>query len=383
MIGEGGQGEVWEAWQSSLRRVVAVKIHRSGASDRFLREAFLTGQLDHPTIVQVLELGTLASRTDATPRAAMVMKRLRGVRWDQLVHAELPLGTVIPTRYLVRHLAILESVCQALAYAHSKGVLHLDLKPSQVIVAEFGEVYLCDWGMAAQRSPDSQSLEFVSPAEGAFGTAGFMAPEQALGDLETVGIPTDIYLLGGLVYFLATGTPPPSGATSTDRIIPARRNQMRPLDGSVPEGLRSVVETAMSANPARRYPDVESFRRALEASIQEAIQAEESARLFREAAIQPDASRGRYESLVALEQQLDRALALSPGSREASSLRDETLFAVADSAAILRLTVDPKGASFLAPSADESATLWNPSNGQPHVTDSDPLLYQTVHLIID
>jgi WD40 repeat protein len=139
----------------------------------------------------------------------------------------------------------------------------------------------------------------------------------------------------------------------------------------------------MSANPARRYPDVESFRRALEASIQEAIQAEESARLFREAAIQPDASRGRYKSLVALEQQLDRALALSPGSREASSLRDETLFAVADSAAILRLTVDPKGASFLAPSADESATLWNPSNGQPHVTDSDPLLYQTVHLIID
>jgi serine/threonine-protein kinase len=166
-IGVGGMGEVYRCADDALQRDLAIKVLRAelrgdaGAEERFLREARLTGSLQHPGIVPVHHLGRLADG-----RPCYTMKLVRGRTLADLLREE-PAG---PER-LPRLLAVVERVCQAVAFAHSKGIIHRDLKPSNVMVGEFGEVQVMDWGLAKQ-------LSHAEPAP---------PSDEATEDVETVG----------------------------------------------------------------------------------------------------------------------------------------------------------------------------------------------------
>ena len=155
VIGEGGMGTIYRARQKSLDREVALKRikpdleMRQDVVDMFLGEAHATGALDHPNIVPVHELGR-----DENGRAFYSMKLVRGTPWDKLLHPETDEQRARAGSMSVRdHLDILLKVSDAIGFAHSRGVIHRDLKPENVMVGEFGEVLVMDWGLAATAEP--------------------------------------------------------------------------------------------------------------------------------------------------------------------------------------------------------------------------------------
>jgi serine/threonine-protein kinase len=216
LIGVGGMGEVYRCGDDGLRRDLAIKVLRAelhgdgDAEERFLREAHLTGSLQHPGVVPVHQLGRLADG-----RPCYTMKLVRGRTLADLLRDE-PNG---PER-LPRLLAVVEKVCQAVAFAHSKGIIHRDLKPSNVMVGEFGEVQVMDWGLAKQLSgaetaaPPAEATaavetvgrveeaEGLSRAGAALGTPAYMPPEQAAGDWDIVDERADVFALGAVLVAL-------------------------------------------------------------------------------------------------------------------------------------------------------------------------------------
>lgn len=272
LYAEGGIGQVWLARDKQLNRDVALKTLRSElrqhgrAQSRFLQEAQITGQLEHPGIVPVYELV-------AAPRSGSPFYTMRFVRGRTLVQAlrqyhqkrqageEEPLG-------LVSLLSAFVTVCNTVAYAHSRGVIHRDLKGENVLLGDFGEVLVLDWGVAkvlgtreegGSTHPQSRCL----PAEPSqtvqgdvVGTPAYMAPEQAEGRLDLVDSRTDIYGLGAILYEILTGQPPFVGSNTVEvlekvvRIAPIPPRQLWP---EVPQALEAVCLRALSKHPADRY----------------------------------------------------------------------------------------------------------------------------------
>jgi eukaryotic-like serine/threonine-protein kinase len=238
-LGIGGMGEVYRCGDDALGRDLAIKILKvelrgdADAEARFLREARLTGSLQHPGIVPVHHLDRLADG-----RPCYTMKLVRGRTFADMIRDE-PQG---PER-LPRLLAIVEKVCQAVAYAHSKGVIHRDLKPSNVMVGEFGEVQVMDWGLAKELSRGepaaaieaTESVETVARREEAaglsraglaLGTPSYMPPEQAAGDWDIVDERADVFALGALLCAVLTGRPPYHTGKSEDLLRRARRGDL-------------------------------------------------------------------------------------------------------------------------------------------------------------
>jgi WD40 repeat protein len=327
LIGRGGQGDVWEAWQSSLRREVAVKIHRRGSADPFLHEAFVTAELDHPNIVPVFELGTLDSEKSTSGSLAMAMKRVRGERWDALLLRDHEAPGGLGEAALARHLRVFADVCQAVAYAHSRGIAHLDLKPSQVIVGEFGEVYLMDWGMSARL--DSSGAKFGRRARDICspqGTPSYIAPELAFGDGEEIGAATDVYLLGATLHHILSGRPPHAGASADAALANARLNRVDPLPASAPAALRALVEACLKTSPRERPASAIAAREAVERYLGEAESRREAIELHRGAESRAGALDALgYDELAKLEGDVARALALHPGLAGARETLDRAL----------------------------------------------------------
>lgn len=256
-LGEGGMGVVWLARQASLAREVAIKRLRPGAppqaAARLLREGALVGALEHPNIVPVHALGL-----DAEGQPALVMKRVQGVAWSELLRdPQHPGWPEEPGEDPVdRHLEILRSVCRALRFAHDRGVLHRDVKPDNVLVGRFGEVLLLDWGVATRLSePDRSSV---------CGTPAYLAPEQL--DREASLSPaTDVYLLGACLHEVLLGRPPHAGRD----LASVLRSVLEPAPiswpESVPTELAALVERALALDPSDRPPTVAAFERALTA----------------------------------------------------------------------------------------------------------------------
>ncbi|HEX6104357.1 MAG TPA: serine/threonine-protein kinase [Gemmatimonadales bacterium] len=237
-VGQGGMGTVYRAHDRVLGREVALKVLRADLADaetagRLEREARILARLEHPGIVPVHDAGTLADG-----RAFYVMKLVRGARLEDAVR-DLPAAEVL--RLFLR-------VCEAVGFAHARGVVHRDLKPSNIMVGSFGEVLVLDWGIARVLREDPEEAREVPPqgsragedrgerdtAPGTvLGTPGFMAPEQAQGWLHLVDARTDVYALGAILRHLAEhardGEPPP-----------------RPL--------ASVWARATAPDPEDRYP---------------------------------------------------------------------------------------------------------------------------------
>ncbi|NVB80950.1 MAG: protein kinase, partial [Kofleriaceae bacterium] len=257
-IARGGMGRILSARDRRLRRDVVIKVTRreSGRVDpRFEREALITARLQHPSIVRVYDAGVLGDGT-----AFYAMERVRG-RSLEVVIGE--------AQTLAARLALLPhaiAVCDALAYAHSEGVVHRDLKPANVLIGPFGETVVIDWGLAkdvraAESSvdPDDEQAEpagdsSLTHAGAVLGTPSFMAPEQARG--EPSDERSDIYALGALLYNMLTGVPPIRGATTTEVLDAVAAGKHAPIserEPHLPEELASLVEKAMAHDPTRRF----------------------------------------------------------------------------------------------------------------------------------
>jgi tRNA A-37 threonylcarbamoyl transferase component Bud32 len=224
-LARGGMGEVWRGCDTVLARDVALKVLREPlfgdgeARARFEEEARHVSQLEHPSIVPVYDLGELRDG-----RPFLVMKLINGQTLAELLAAR-----ATPAEDLSRWVEVFEQVCAAVAFAHARDVIHRDLKPSNVMLGEFGEVLVLDWGIAKalaarpRLAPAAPAPVLLSPSVGgaetgpggpetlpgeARGTPAFMAPEQARGEASRVGKASDVFGLGGILCVTLTGQPP-------------------------------------------------------------------------------------------------------------------------------------------------------------------------------
>ncbi len=272
VLGGGGMGIVYVAQQPGLRREVAVKKLRPErmtpvASNALLREAWVTGSLEHPNIVPIHLL------LDESHDPQVVMKRIEGVSWDTLLDAPSLVDDFVgrPTQDKDRlsfHLRILMEVCHAVHFAHARGILHLDLKPENVMVGRFGEVYLVDWGIAA-------GIPGVGPAwlpgadtiAGVRGTPSWMAPELATAEGSSIGVQTDVYLLGGLLHAVLVNEPRHSGETVIEMLAAAFESNPYDYPASAPEELADLANRATSRSLGARPRTADEFRRHIESHI--------------------------------------------------------------------------------------------------------------------
>ncbi len=266
-LGEGGMAEITLAEQRSLDREVALKRARSNSGPSadtrdpvtmLLHEAWVTGKLEHPNIVPVYRLG---KDDDGSP--VIVMKRIEGVTWRELME-----GAAHPDGgdgdRLDQALDILVEVCRAMEYAHDHGVLHRDLKPDNIMVGEFGEVYVLDWGLAVGLDADPEGrLPCLSDVSSPAGTPGYMAPEMVGDDAGELGVHTDIYLLGAILHEMLAGEPPHLADSALEMMMAAWHSEPPDFDDDVPRRLASICRRAMAKQPADRYGSVAEFRREL------------------------------------------------------------------------------------------------------------------------
>lgn len=258
LLDKGGMGEIWRGRQKSLHREVAVKRPLSSvamASSTMFREAWIAAYLDHPNILPVHEL---ASDGDDP---LLVMKLIDGVSWSSLLRDPSLLGS--DKDPLEQNLKILLELCRALRYTHARGLVHLDIKPGNIMVGHFDEVYLLDWGLAASWRDDTPSwIPRVTQQEHLQGTPMYMAPEQARVELSLITPATDVYQLGGILYQLTTGLAPRTGNV-VSVTVSAGLGEIPDMT-KVPALFRPLIEKALAPLPQDRYPDAEAFARALE-----------------------------------------------------------------------------------------------------------------------
>ncbi len=302
----GGQGAVLSVWDSDLRRNLAMKIvllrpdaptpEQSidpKALRRFLEEAQVTGQLDHPGIVPVHDLGL-----DDEGRVYFTMKLVRGENL-RAIFKKVKTGEDDWNR--TRALGVIYKVCEAMSYAHHKGVIHRDLKPANIMVGRFGAVYVMDWGLAKvagrvelndetteRRGTPSTEFRISTPrgpdsslhtmAGDVLGTPSYMPPEQARGELDGMGPHSDVYAAGALLYELVAGrmpyeTPgePLNNIEIWRKVFDGPPVPVGEVATDLPLELEAIVEKAMQRAPADRYPDMAALAEDLRAYMENRV----------------------------------------------------------------------------------------------------------------
>lgn len=264
-LADGGMGRVFLAEQVALGREVAVKTLRdefleAEFAERLVREARVTGLVEHPHIVPVYTL-----RTDERGVPQMVMRRIDGVSFRAVLknpsHPLLEADGTEPLEWAIR---VLSDVCDALAFAHSRGIVHLDVKPDNIMVGEFRDVYLVDWGVAASLREEHRGLlPMVDETTEVLGTPAYLAPEILDRSLGSAGIATDVFLLGATLYEILAKRPPYRGGTVRDILNEALLARPPELPEDAPKELVAIARRAMSPKPADRYATASDFRAAL------------------------------------------------------------------------------------------------------------------------
>lgn len=300
LIGRGGMGAVYRARELELNRDVAVKLLLTRSADklerlaaRFAREAEITARLDHPSIVPVFSSGF-----DSEGRCYYTMRLVRGREVKEVIRlaAEEAEGW-----NRSRAIAVLVKICQAMAFAHERGVVHRDLKPANVMVGDLGEVYVMDWGLARMhgqtdvrdiriRTGDSEgpspveqpgkpSNDLLMTMDGAvIGTPAYMPPEQARGEVDQVDHLSDIYALGAILYQLLTGRAPylpPDGKSSPIKLLTAvidgPPEPVGSLSPDTPDELNAICEKAMAREREQRYQSALDMAEDLQAFLDDRV----------------------------------------------------------------------------------------------------------------
>lgn len=279
-LGRGGIGRVFVALDGHLEREVAIKellpavVEADGpaalqAVTRFLREARVTGRLEHPNIVPVYELG---KRADGT-----LYYTMRVVRGRTLSRAIAEARTLSERLALVNHFS---GLCQAMAYAHSRGVVHRDIKPDNVMIGEFGETVVLDWGMAkvtgvevdgddSSVGPPREQSDGELTIDGSLcGTPLYMSPEQAEGLVKEVDERSDVWALGVVLHTILLGRPPFSGRTIPEIVAKVKAGafeRLRVVDPEIPRELAAVAERALRPKKEERYESAREIARDIQA----------------------------------------------------------------------------------------------------------------------
>ncbi len=282
-LGQGGMGVVRQARQLPLDREVAVKAlaptyESPEAAQILLQEARITGSLEHPNIIPIHVLGR-----DSRDAPMFVMKRVDGVAWTEVIKD--PEHDAMAARQredpLEFHLEVLMQVCNAVHFAHSKGILHRDLKPDNVMIGPFGEVYVLDWGIAVSLAEDpGPNLRRARDLREVVGTPGYMAPEMAGGDGALLSERTDVFLLGAMLHECITGTRRHPGTTPRVALLNAYACPAHEYGPEVPAELAAICNRATARDPAARHASAEALRVALA----DFLRHRHSAALAREAA---------------------------------------------------------------------------------------------------
>jgi serine/threonine protein kinase/Leucine-rich repeat (LRR) protein len=289
VVAKGGMGAILSAREATIERSVAMKVMLGSGSPndvaRFIAEAKITGQLEHPNIVPVHELGV-----DENDQVFYTMKFVRGITLLKVLHllSESIPGTI--AKYpLAALLTVFQKVCDAIAFAHSREVIHRDLKPENVMIGDFGEVLVMDWGIAKilgrreipaaadggahfanPETPPASESGSVTMVGAVMGTPEYMAPEQARGEIEHIDARTDIYSLGAILYHILALRPPLHGDDPWEIVARVAAGRFDPLDlsrkyphlpgGRIPDSLAAVVRKAMALAPHARYPSVAALQ---------------------------------------------------------------------------------------------------------------------------
>ncbi len=256
-LGSGGMASVFLVRDRELDRQVALKVVTLAEknvefTERMVREAKIVARLEHPNIVPIHDVGVLAD-----DRTYYVMKYVEGVTLENFVlqgHNRNDL------------LRIFQKVCDALAFAHSIGIIHRDLKPTNIMIGSFGEALVMDWGIAAViKGPDSEIKPIASDSAHSelttshgtiLGTAAYMSPEQAGGEIEQVDVRSDIYSLGAVLYFMLNAKEPRAG-NSADAYQQGQTGEslvaLRRTEPGIPKSLNAICLKAMAFRPSGRY----------------------------------------------------------------------------------------------------------------------------------
>jgi hypothetical protein len=246
-LGEGGMGVVCYGMHVETGEFVAVKVLSPAASrdpvlcNRFLAECLGNKELNHPCIAPVHYVD------EEDGRLFYVMECVTRTPWDE----------VIRDYSLAQNLEVLLKVADAVAYAHSRGFIHRDIKPKNVVVGEFGEARVMNWGLAVRYKSLKPDLDSAKMG----GSPTYMAPEMATGPFDKLSPASDIYLLGGILYEIITGNPPHRGEDVMKQLFAAAKNQIVPTGKK--GDLVDIAMKAMSTDPADRYRTAEDFQAAL------------------------------------------------------------------------------------------------------------------------
>ena len=327
VIGRGGMGEIRIARDTRIGREVAIKLMRGSVVDdesvaRFFREARVQGALEHPALCPVHDLGL-----DAEGNPYFVMKKLSGITLASVLDATAsdPVRARFPRRLLLQRLV---DVAQAVVFAHSRGVIHRDLKPANLMLGEFGEAYVLDWGLA-RIIGDRDSFREVLPLSGdvtthtavgaLLGTPGYMSPEQARG--EDVDQATDVFALGTILYeVLAGASAMPRGLSAIDVTLSTLEHRPSARSADIPPELDDLCAHA-TAQDRRQRPNARTFVDRLEKFLDGDRDEERRRVLGEQHAVAAEAAYHRGdEGRTGALQQAGRALALDPTNARAGAL---------------------------------------------------------------
>lgn len=329
-LGLGGMGEVRQVHDPALNRTVALKViraermHQQGMLERFITEAQITAQLSHPAIVPVHELGRLPDG-----RHGFTMKQINGNTMDAVIRSIHAFPSMQTDWNMRRLLRAFMRVCEAMAYAHDRGVIHRDLKPENIMLGAFGEVLVMDWGLAkvianpavssatgeppiiTQRSQNQGPITHIGRVTG---TPGYMSPEQANGQHGTLTPSSDVFALGCILFEILTGRRAFLGENPKAILIAVRAAQRQPVPNELhtPPGLMAICDRAMAHRASERFADAQALHAALRDWMEGASRRSDALRTVEQAdVLLPRAQRLRQQA-NALQQQAKALLHAIP-----------------------------------------------------------------------
>ncbi len=355
-LGRGGMGRVLQGRDPWLHRTVAIKTllyaegtGKEGERDDFISEAQITGQLEHPGIVPVHDIGQ-----DEEGRIYFVMKEIEG-RSLKVVLSDLESGVEKTRRKWTRARLLRDfvSVCNAVAYAHSRGVLHRDIKPSNIMLGRFGEVILVDWGAAllmdgegdaGTASDIEQSTASKARVGSVIGTPGYMSPEQSLGRREKLGPPSDVWSLGSVLYEILTFQcayrgPTPIALGIAAASGPPEDPRTRAPHQHIPDEIARICLKAMENKVEDRYKNASELAEDIEAFLDGRHQKRRALALVQQATQKLTQASALQRRAARLWEQAENILQAHDNRPEAWARRDEAR-AMEEQAELLELEAE-------------------------------------------